>query len=352
MSGLAEVARRAGVSKATASRALSGSGYVAPATRRRVTEAAAALGYVPSTTAQGLATGTTRTVAVVMPYVDRWFFAGVLEGIQGALLERGLDLMLYTARPGTASRQRVLTEFLARKRFDGLIAVGLDRESGEQERMLALGKPLVTVIGDGTATAVVTLDDADAGQRATAHLIGLGHRSIVFLGAGANTHWPHVESARVRGYLAAMRTAGLADRTRHARCEPTLPAGYAAAVDLLSEPGDRPTGIVAACDEVAIGAIVAARRLGIQVPSRLSVIGIDDHEYAEMFSLTTLHQSPRDQGAQAVAMLLHRIEDPARPPEEIRLKPRLVVRNSTGPADPAASAIVADSGFAPRDAGR
>ena len=349
MGGLADVARSAGVSKATASRALSGAGYVAPATRRRVAEAATALGYVPSTTAQGLATGRTRAVAVVMPYVDRWFFAGVLEGVQSALLERGLDLVLYTARPGTPARHRILAELLARTRFDGLIAVGLDPDSGERERMLTLGKPLVTVIGDGTATAAVTLDDTDAGRRATTHLIGLGHRSIVFLGAGGHTHWPHVESARVLGYLEAMRAAGLGDRTRHARCELTLPAGYAAAVDLLSEPGDRPTGIVAACDEVAIGAIVAARRLGIQVPSRLSVIGIDDHEYAEMFSLTTLHQSPRDQGAQAVAMLVDRIEDPTLPPEEVRLKPRLVVRNSTAPADPAASAILADSGFFPRD---
>ncbi len=348
MSGLAEVARSAGVSKATASRALSGGGYVAPATRHRVAEAAAALGYVPSTTAQGLATGRTRSVAVVMPYVDRWFFAGVLEGIQSALLERGLDLLLYTARPGTPARHRVLAEFLARKRFDGLIAVGLEPESGEQERMLSLGKPLVSVIADGTATSGVTLDDADAGQRATAHLIGLGHRSIVFLGAGVHTNWPHVESARVLGYLEAMRAAGLGDRARHTRCELTLPAGYAAAVDLLSEQRDRPTGIVAACDEVAIGAIVAARRLGIQVPSRLSVIGIDDHEYAEMFSLTTLHQSPRDQGAQAVAMLVDRIQDPTLPAEQVRLKPRLVVRNSTGPVNLAASAIVADSGFVPR----
>ena len=94
MAGIAEVAAHAGVSKATASRALSGGGYVSPATKSRVRAAAAELGYVPSAGAVGLATGRTQNVGVVMPYVNRWFFAEVLEGIQQALLEQGLDLTL------------------------------------------------------------------------------------------------------------------------------------------------------------------------------------------------------------------------------------------------------------------
>ena len=76
----------------------------------------------------------------------------------------------------------------------------------------------------------------------------------------------------------------------------TLPGGYASAVDALGDARGRPTAIVATCDEVAIGAIIAARRLGVQVPSDLSVIGIDDHEFADMFSLTTLRHIPREQG--------------------------------------------------------
>ncbi|GEB94552.1 hypothetical protein GCM10009724_10100 [Microbacterium lacticum] len=83
------------------------------------------------------------------------------------------------------------------------------------------------------------------------------------------------------------------------------------------------------CDEVAIGAIIAARRLGIQVPSGLSVVGIDDHEFAEMFALTTLQQVPRDQGRSAVAVLLAEIADPARERTELRMPARLVVRSST-----------------------
>ena len=90
MAGIAEVARAAGVSKATASRAITGSGYVSETTRTRVLEAASALGYAPSTSAVSLATGRTQNIGVILPYVDRWFFAEVLEGIQDSLLREGL----------------------------------------------------------------------------------------------------------------------------------------------------------------------------------------------------------------------------------------------------------------------
>ncbi|MEV7692570.1 LacI family DNA-binding transcriptional regulator [Microbacterium sp. NPDC089189] len=347
MSGIADVARLAGVSKSTASRALSGAGYVSEATRVRVAEAAAELGYVPSTNAQSLSTGRTQNVGVVMPYINRWFFAEVLEGIQTALLDRGLDLTLYDAKPGSESRRRIFESFLARKRFDGLIAVGLEPEQRELDLMLALDKPVVSVIGNEGRTSVVTLDDHHTALRATEHLIALGHHRIAFLGAGALTRWPHVETGRVLGYEQAMRDAGLSDQIRHVTSELTQPAGYAAAVDLLSDVRTRPTGLVAACDEVAIGAIIAARRLGIQVPAALSVIGIDDHEFAEMFALTTLRQVPREQGVTAVELLMRQIEDPDAAPEAVKVTPRLIVRNTTGPVDSAASAVVADGGIAP-----
>ncbi|MBZ4487939.1 LacI family transcriptional regulator [Microbacterium sp. cx-55] len=347
MSGISDVAHLAGVSKSTASRALSGAGYVSAATKERVAAAAASLGYVPSTNAQSLSTGRTQNIGVVMPYINRWFFAEVLEGIQQELLERGLDLMLYDAKPGTESRRRIFEDFLARKRFDGLIAVGLEPAENELESMLSLGKPVVSVIGDHPRTSAVSLDEGNTAHRATEHLIALGHRDIAFLGAGADPHRPHVESARVSGYHAAMRRAGLDETIAHVPCALTMPSGYAAAVDLLSDSRARPTAIVAACDEVAIGAIIAARRLGIQVPAALSVVGIDDHEHAEMFALTTLHQDPREQGRTAVDLLMRQIEDPDAEPVVVRVKPRLVVRNSTAPVNPSTSVVVADNGILP-----
>jgi len=345
MSGIAEVARRAGVSKSTASRALGGTGYVSDDTRRRVEVAAAEIGYVPSTNAVSLATGRTQNIGVVMPYLNRWFFAEVLEGIQEILLDRGLDLTLYDAKPASPGRARIFGDFLARSRFDGLIAVGLEPDNDELGRLVQLGRPVVSVVGSGDATSVVEIDDDYAARRATEHLIALGHRRIAFLGGQPERHWAQVDRRRFAGYESAMKDAGLTDGIRHIESDVTMPGGYAAAVDALSDTRARCTAVVATCDEVAIGAIIAARRLGVQVPAQLSVIGIDDHEYAEMFSLTTLQQSPREQGRVAAELLLAQIADPELPPAAVRMKAKLIVRSSTAALDPRVSATAVDGGL-------
>lgn len=342
MSGISDVARLAGVSKSTASRALSGAGYVSDSTRLRVEEVAASLGYVPSSNAASLVTGRTRNIGVVIPYLHRWFFAEVLEGIQSALLERGLDLTLYDANPGTDARRRIFEDFLARKRFDGLIAVGLEPQDHELERLLMIGRPVVSVVGFDEDPTAIGIDDDNATRRATQHLTALGHRRIAFVGGGGSSRWASVDHRRLVGYEAAMAEAGLAEYTRHVPSEVTLPGGYAASVDLLGTARERPTGIVAVCDEVAIGTIIAARRLGIGVPSDLSVVGIDDHEYAEMFALTTLAQLPREQGRAAVALLERRIDDPTAEHSNSAMSARLVVRASTGPIDERHSVVMSD----------
>ncbi|MFE1664281.1 LacI family DNA-binding transcriptional regulator [Microbacterium sp. P02] len=334
MSGITDVARLAGVSKATASRALTGRGYVSASTRSRVEAAAQSLNYVASSNAASLVTGRTQNIGVIMPYLNRWFFAEVLEGIQDALLDARLDLTLYDAKPGSSGRASIFDDFLARKRFDGLIAVGLEPGDREIERLLTIGRPIVSVVGDGGATSAISIDDDNAVSRATDHLIALGHRDIAFVGGDADGHWANVDRRRYGGYVSTMTAAGLADSMVHARSPITLQGGYAASVDLLSDPRSRPTAVVAVCDEVAIGTIIAARRLAIQVPSDLSVIGIDDHEYADMFALTTLQQRPREQGAAAVRLLLQTLAEPTADPVEIKIEPRLIVRNSTAPLRP------------------
>ncbi len=329
MPGIADVAALAGVSKATASRALSGAGYVSAATKDRVTHAAQTLGYVPSTSAVSLATGRTQNIGVVMAHVNRWYFAEVLEGIQQALLEHGLDLTLYGAQPGTAGRDLIFTDFLARKRFDGLIAVGVEPETQELQQLIAIGRPVVSVVGSSLDTDVIAIDDGDAARRATEHLLALGHTAIAFIGGDEASDKRHVDCRRRDGYRAAMSAAGHDAQIAVFWSELSMPDGYLAAVDALGDARNRPTGLVAVCDEVAIGAIIAARRLGIHVPGELSVIGIDDHDLADMFSLTTFRQRPREQGAAAVDLLLARISDPDREPQPYYLPTRLVVRSST-----------------------
>ena len=190
-------------------------------TRARVRAARRSLGYVPSTNAVSLATGRTRQRrASSCPTANRWFFAEVLEGIQAALLEHGLDLTLYDANPGTRGRARIFEDFLARKRFDGLIAVGLEPEDHELE-LLRRRRPTRCErrrVEPG-ATSVVAIDDDHAARRATEHLITLGHRRIAFVGGGAAGSRANVDRQRLRGYLArhvgcrTHRAAAMSPRT-------------------------------------------------------------------------------------------------------------------------------------------
>ncbi len=341
MAGITEVAQRAGVSPATASRALTGRGYVAIDTRRRVEDAARELGYVASSSAASLVTGRTQTIGVVIPSLGRWFFAEVLEGIQDALLEYRFDLALYGASHGSAARLEMFDYFLARRRFDGLIAVGIEPSAHETDRLMSFGKPVVSVGGYDMGTSAVSIDDIAAARIATEHLLSLGHREIVFLGGDPDgRHTSFGDALRLEGYQFAMRGAGLTASARHIPSPVSIPGGFRAAVELLGDSARRPTGIVGICDEVAIGAIIAARRLGLHVPAMLSVVGIDDHTYAEMFSLTTLRQNPHEQGRAAVEMLMRRLADPGDTAQRVYESSPLVLRTSTTAIDDSSSAIV------------
>ncbi|MPS76324.1 MAG: LacI family transcriptional regulator, partial [Microbacterium sp.] len=145
MSTIADVASRAGVSKATASRALSGRGYVSDETRQRVMDAADDLAYVAHSSATSLATGRTQTVGLVMPPIDRWFFAELLAGVQESLLSVDYDLSLYGVPEGTQTRERLFETVLPGRRFDGIIAVGIQPSARELERLHRTGRPLVSV---------------------------------------------------------------------------------------------------------------------------------------------------------------------------------------------------------------
>ncbi len=330
MSKIADVAARAGVSKATASRALSGRGYVSEETRTRVAEAARELAYVAHSSATSLATGRTQTVGVVMPPVDRWFFAELLAGIQDSLFALDYDLSLYGIPEGSDTRERLFESILPRRRFDGIIAVGIQPSAHELERLQRSGRPLVGVGPYSDGTSAVSIDDVAAARIATEHLIDLGHSDIAFVGGTTDAGTLSVgDERRIDGYLAALGTAGLADHARVVESAPTLSAGYSAAVGLLADRRRRPTAVVAVCDEAAIGTIIAARRLGIAVPTELSVVGIDDHEHAELFALTTIRQSPRDQGHDAVRLLVERMDDPDLPEMHLAAASALVVRSST-----------------------
>lgn len=333
MPGIEEVARLAGVSAATVSRALSGRGQVSPATRIRVQAAAAELGYVVSSSASGLATGRMRNVGVVIPFLNRWFYGGVVEGAESALLAQGYDLTLYNLGGSVDERRSVFEHFLLRKRVDAVIAVSLELTERELQRLHDLRKPMVGVGGPLPGVRTLSIDDIAVSRLVTEHLVGLGHRRIAHIGGDRALDLDfHLPTNRRIGYEAALQAAGLpVDDALFRAGDFTMQGGYTAARQLLEAAGERPTAIFAASDEMAIGAILAARDLGLTVPGDVSIAGIDDHDLAAFFGLTTVAQYPMGQGRMAVDVLMTELH-PAHP-EPVALDTPLpfdlVVRSST-----------------------
>jgi LacI family repressor for deo operon, udp, cdd, tsx, nupC, and nupG len=331
MAGIEDVARLAGLSTATVSRALSGNGHVSPASRQKVRAAAAELGYVVSSNASSLASGRMKNVGIVIPTLGSWFFAAVLEGAETALLAHGYDVTLYNLTGGGDARRSVFEHFLPRNRVDAVLAISLELTAHELALLHALGKPIVGVGGPLPGVRTLSIDDEAVARLATEHLISLGHTRIALIGGDAASDRDfHIPRHRAAGYRAALAEAGIAvDPALSESAAFSTPGGYEAAKQLLGSPSRRPTAIVAASDEMAFGAILAARDLGFNVPRDISVIGIDGHELGEFFGLSTVAQHPRRQGERAVAALLGELLPGADAVADTPVPVDLVVRSST-----------------------
>jgi len=338
MVGIDEVARHAGVSTATVSRALSGNAHVSPATRLKVEQAAGELGYVVSSTASSLASGRMKNIGVVVPFLSRWFFSSVVEGAQQALLRNGYDLTLYNLSGRGEERRSVFEHFLLRQRVDAVIAISLELTESEVDRLHALGKPLVGVGGPIAGVRTLTIDDVAVARLATEHLLALGHTRIAHIGGNKDFDLDfHLPTNRRVGYEAALTTAGIdPDPDLFQPADFTMQGGYQAAKQLLGRAHNRPTAIFAASDEMAIGCILAARDLGMVVPRDVSVVGIDDHDLAHFFGLSTIAQFPKGQGEAAVDILL----DQLHPGQHVQaglntpMPFELIVRSSTARPSP------------------
>ncbi len=333
MVSIDEVARLAGVSTATVSRALSGRGQVSAASRKRVQQAAEALGYVVSSRASSLASGRTNNVGVIVPFIDRWFFSTVLSGVSSALMRAGYDITLYNITADDEVRREVFSTFLRRQRVDAVIAVSIELDEAETGQLQALGLPVIAIGGPNPRLDTLTVDDIAVSRLATEHLIALGHRDIAHIGANPEFDLDfHIPTHRRQGFERALAEAGIEIVPQF--LEPadfTVDGGFRAGKQLLGRPGPRPTAIFAASDEMAIGAILAARELGFRVPEDLSVIGIDGHELGEFFRLTTVDQFPLGQGERAAELILQQLsEEPAEPAHGQSALPfDLVVRGTT-----------------------
>lgn len=310
MVGIIEVAQRAGVSTATVSRALNGKSHVSAKAREKVLKAAQELGYVASSSAYTLATGRAKNIGVVMPFVSRWFFASVLDGTVNALINRGYDVTLYSLSGGLSHRRRIFEDLVLRKRVDGVLTVAVKLTDAELSNLTALQKPIVGIGGPIPGARSVSLDDEGAGRLATQHLISLGHTEIGMISGNPASEMDfHQPYLRRTGYHEALLDANLDFKPEWmAEADFTVEGGYRAAKQMLGDPRSAPTALFCASDEMGFGAIQAARDLGYRVPQDISVIGMDGHELGEFYGLSTINQSPTEQGAKGANMLVDILE--------------------------------------------
>ena len=319
-----DVARRAGVSASTASRALRTQSVVASATRDRVLKAAAELAYsLPRSPDRH------RLVSVLARFPSQWYFAAAIAAVEQALGEADHRVVLHTMGDAE-SRRRYFERVLPLGQVDAVVIVSTSFDRRERRSLDHLGIPIVVIGGYAPGFPCVGIDEEGAARTAAEHLIGLGHRDLGML-AFTPDDPVGMDSARARarGFEKAVRENGLRlnpDWTIRAEGS-RMGGGVRAAERLLSLPR-LPTAVFAMSDELAIGALRSARRAGLSVPGHLSIIGFDDHEMAEYLDLTTIRQPVERQAREAARLLTHGFEHA---PDKTELPVRLVVRGTTAP---------------------
>ncbi len=329
-----DVAELAGVSKSTVSNVVRGATHVSPATRGRVLEAIAVLGYRPNAVARNLVRRRTNTLGVVVGDLANPFYSELAKLIERRASEAGYAAIICNT-DGRATSEAARIDSLLEQRVAGIMMLQFSGERTAVGELLAHAVPLVVASCWDARSDCVAVDDERAAALGVRHLVDLGHARVAYLSSGLVE--AVTDRARFAGYRAALGAAGLApdedlvlhwDRPAYLRSDPELRGAVAR---LLSRPRP-PTAFFASNDVVAIDLVEALEELGARVPTDVSVVGFDDIAVAGLarVSLTTVAQ-PREELAQlATDVLVRRIELGPEPPlQQSRLAARLVVRGST-----------------------
>jgi LacI family repressor for deo operon, udp, cdd, tsx, nupC, and nupG len=325
---MADVARHAGVSIATVSRALRGVPGVSQPTRERIRQIAHDLSYVISPEASALSRGQTGRVAIVLPQLDAWFYSAMLASMAPVLREAELDMLVYEV-DGEEQRTRFLRELPARRKVDAVILTALPMAQAEVERLDLLGVHVVVAGGSLRDYPHVMVDDLEAGRTATQHLVDLGHRRIAMIRTSDTdgTAWSS-DVLRIQAWRETLEAAGLEAADELLVTESYGVGAGARAMARLLSLAEPPTAVFAYSDELAFAAIAHARSVGLRVPEDLSVLGIDGHPMGELLGVTTVDQDVARQGRLAAELAVRLVsgEDGV---SEVRVPTRLVDRGST-----------------------
>ncbi|HEY3543346.1 MAG TPA: LacI family DNA-binding transcriptional regulator [Gaiellaceae bacterium] len=323
---LADVAREAGTSASTASRALSGRGYVAPDVRKRLLAVADRLGYIPNLSARTLKQRTSRGVGVVVSDLGNQFYAALAAGIEQTLREAGYQMLLLGDNSDAGEELTGVRTFLS-MRAPGVIMTPASNTAADL--LVARGTPVVEVdrrLAASSCDAVV-IDNERGARDAVEHLLQLGHTRIGLL--MARTTWT-TDAGRLQGYRAALTAAGLKIDRRLIVKIATHAADATARIDALLD--ERPTAIFAANNQLAEQAWQLLRKRKQAIPRDISLVAFDDVPWMGMVqpAITAVAQPTFEMGRRAALLLLRRLEDPTCGRTVEVLEPRLIIRGSTG----------------------
>lgn len=336
-SGAKDVARLAGVSTATVSRALNTPEQVDPATRQRVLEAASKLRYVPHGAARTLRSHRSRMVGAVVPSFDYALYARTTSALQRRLDERGYSLVLAEHHYDLAAELRIAGQ-LVQHGVDAFVLVGLDHQQALFGLLEDYGRPYVLTwaVDPARRHPSVGFDNRAATHAIADHLLALGHRRFGLLSAPLEGN----DRARTRGegLRAALAAQGLALDPACVQYAPiALPAAQQAMHRLLALP-EPPTAVVATNDVFAVGAMMACREAGVRIPQDISITGVDNTDLGatQTPGLTSVRTPIVDIGRAAADQLVARLE--GQPCESFQTFPvELVHRGSTAPPPGAAA---------------
>jgi LacI family transcriptional regulator len=328
-----QIAQVAGVSQSTVSRALRGDESVARATSLRVRDTAERLGYVPNVAARALISGRVGTIALVIADFANPFYSELVELLHDELTRNGFRMVLLNER--TESRGDAgLMPLLRGQAADGMLCASATLGPRTIELLLSADIPVVLLnrYVEGAELDTVVADNEGGAALAAAHLVGHGHTRIGAIMGPENTS---TARSRLAGFRVALQRVGLQLEPELLRSsEFSHQNGYHGAIELLKRE-DPPTAIFCGNDLIAFGALDAARRLGVAVPARLSIIGFDDIAMSgwEAFALTTIRQPLARMAREAVRMLIDSIDAREDASPRFQVFPtHLVQRATTGPA--------------------
>jgi len=329
-----DIARAAGVSHTTVSRALRDSPLISLEVRHQLQQLAREMGYTPNAVAQSLKARQTHTIGLIVTTIADPFVGRVVRGIEAVAQDAGFGLLLSVSN-NDPEQEIAAMEIFHRRRVDGLIIAAARLSAAQADRAARITIPTVLINPQAETPYeqfhTLAVNDYSGAQMATQYLLALGHHAIGYIGAGNR---PGSNRARLAGYRDALRAAGIAPQEAWVRIAPAdhryhsddVSDGQALLPDVLAA---GVSAIFCYNDMLAMGVALACRERGIAIPEQLSIMGFDDIELAAYVTpaLTTIHQPKLRLGQLAMEMLLRLLKN--EPVENAVLPTELVAREST-----------------------